>query len=297
MSLFQALRYFFGEALRNLLRGWRISSLAVATTALSLFIGGTLVLLGGNMARAVDTWRAQAQVVVFLDGNIAPADRERLHEYLESLDSFVVAREVSPEEAAERFRSRFPELDEVTEDLERSPLPASIELEVSGDRTRVAGLAAELSHLAGVAEVDDDREWLETMNTAASVASTLGLLIGGILMVAAAVSIASVVRLSTFVYRKEISAMRLIGATEFFVRGPFVIEGLVQGVLGAGFALGALWLGYWGLAAAEVPWFVRGALLEFFLTRSQILALLSLGGLAGLIGGLIPLRERTGVFG
>jgi cell division transport system permease protein len=91
--------------------------------------------------------------------------------------------------------------------------------------------------------------------------------------------------------------MRLIGATEFFVRGPFVMEGIMQGLAGSGMALATLWLGYWALGQLALPWFVRDALLGSFLTVTQILALLVLGGIAGLVGGVMPLREKSGVFG
>lgn len=297
MNLLQALAYFVEEALRNLLRGWRISSLAVATTALSLLIGGTLVLLGTNLSRAVERWRADAQVVIYLEEAISNDERAALYAALERSRVWTEVREVSPEDANTRFLERFPDLAQVTSDLERNPLPTSIELTSRGNREEVASAISELARRAGVAEVDDDGEWLENMEAAASVASLLGLTIGGILMIAAAISIASVVRLSTFVYRKEIAAMRLIGATEFFIRGPFVVEGLVQGLAGSIVALAGLLVGYHGLGSLELPWFARGALLDVFLTAGQAGGLLGLGGLAGLVGGLIPLREKTGVFG
>lgn len=298
MSLRQALAYFVHEAWRNLVRGWRISSLAVATTALSLFIGASLILLGSNLAKAVESWRSDAQVVIYLDQGISTEALAALRSRLESETSVLGEfRHVSSEEAHQRFLRRFPELAQVTRDLESSPLPASLELSAVGEYRQVKSVLSDVALFEGVAEVDDDGEWLESMDAVASVAGLLGLVVGGILIVAAAVSIASVVRLSTFVYRKEIGAMRLIGATEFFVRGPFVVEGLMQGFLGSGLALAALWAGYEGLATVELPWFVRGALLDFFLTPYQALGLVAFGGVAGLVGGLIPLREKSGVFG
>ncbi|MCP4202076.1 MAG: hypothetical protein GY769_09090 [bacterium] len=297
MNLLQALTYFASEAFNNLLRGWRISSLAVATTALSLFIGGTLILLGSNMTQAVDTWRSSAQVVVYLDEQISAVELQALRDELGDMFWVESVVEVTPEQARARFRERFPALDEVLKDLDRSPFPVSLEIATKGDQEAVAGWIAGVSQRPGISAVDNDSEWLNSMNAAASVASALGLLVGGILMVAAAISIASVVRLSTFVYRKEIAAMRLIGATEFFVRGPFVVEGIAQGLAGSCLALATLWLGYWGLGELDLPWFVRDALLGFFLNSRQALALVALGGVAGLVGGVIPLRERSGVFG
>ncbi len=297
MNVFQALGYFASEAIGNLVRGWRISALAVATTALSLFIGGVLLLAGNNMARAIESWRSDAQIVVYLDNDLTDDEIAILTAELLELPGVDRVIQIGPDQARERFRERFPDLGEILLEFERSPFPISLEIEANGDRGVIDEWLVGVSGRPGVSAVDNDAEWLESMNAVASAASAVGLLVGGILMVAAAISIASVVRLSTFVYRKEIAAMRLIGATEFFVRGPFVVEGLVQGLAGSCLALGALWLAFWGLGRLDVPWFVRDALLGFFMTPRQALALLALGGTAGLVGGLIPLRERSGVFG
>jgi len=296
MSILQALIYFLREAVANLVRGWRISSLAVITTALSLFIGGMLILAAGNMAGAVERWRSAAQVVVYLDEDLARSDIDRVAENLRATLGVEDIVEVGSAQARERFRARFPDLDEVLSGFERSPFPVSFEIQLGSSDVGGEWLAR-IRAIPGVAEVDSDARWLETLRAAAAVAKALGLLLGGILMAAAAVSIASVVRLSTFVYRKEIAAMRLIGATEFFVRGPFVVEGLVQGLAGSCVALLGLWLGYWGLGRVALPWFVREALLGSFLSPWQACALLALGAVAGLFGAIVPLREQSGVFG
>lgn len=297
MNILQALAYFLREAIGNLLRGWRISSLAVATTALSLLIGGTLMLVGSNVTRALEAWRSDAQLVVYLRPDISQSEVAALAEELRKVPFVESVAEVASEQALERFGDRFPDLQEVLLELERSPFPVSLEIKARGEEATLDRWLSSLASRPEVSDIEDDAEWLKSMNAAARVASGMGLLVGGLLMVAAAVSIASVVRLSTLVYRKEIAAMRLIGATEFFVRGPFVVEGLLQGLTGSFLALAALWVGFQGLERLEVAWFVRDLLLGSFLSVPQAFVLVALGGLAGLAGGIMPLRERSGVFG
>lgn len=297
MNILQALYYFASEAIRNLVRGWRISALAVATTALSLFVGGALILAGSNVAQAVEQWRSDAQVVVYLQAGLSNEEVSSLVEEIRGVRGVEEVVSVEPEQALRRFQERFPDMTEILSEFERAPFPASLEITARADAPAFERWLEDLGRRPSVAEIDNDAEWLESMNAAAAVASGLGLLVGGILMIAAAVSIASVVRLSTFVFRKEIATMRLIGATEFFVRGPFVVEGLLQGIAGACLALVALWVGFWSLGHMELPWFVRDSLLRSFLHPYQALAVLALGGVAGLVGGVVPLRERSGVFG
>ena len=97
MNLFQALAYFFREAFQNLVRGWRVSSLAIATTSLSLFIGGVFLLLGANLAEAVDGWRSEARVVLYLEPDVSTQELEQLRRHLADASAVGAVREVRPE--------------------------------------------------------------------------------------------------------------------------------------------------------------------------------------------------------
>ncbi len=295
MRLPRALLYFLAEAAANVARGWRISSLAVATTAVSLFLGGALLLAGSNLGRSVASWQSEARVLLYPAASAGEVDLAELEARLAGDARIRAVRLVTSEEASERLRGRFPELVDAIEADGEVLLPRAFELELetgAGDE-----LAAELAGWEGVEALDDDREWLGSVDTVAGIVRLAGIALGALLMVAAAVTIASVVRLSTLIHRGEISAMRLIGATEFFVRGPFVAEGVLQGAAGSILALGALRLAYEAAERWTLPWVVRETLLAEFLSVPQTALVVLLGTVAGLAGGLIPLRDRTGVFG
>lgn len=296
MKLYQALFYFLEEAFRNLARGWRISSLAVTTTGVSLFLGGAFLLLGTNLAGAVEDWRAQARVVVYSMPELEEVQLDRLAESLGRHPHVRSVYRVTSEEAKSRLVGRYPELSNLLEDEEELGLPEIFELETDAAGAAAQDLRSFLEGLAEVEAVDDDRSWLGGIDSAATLIRSIGLAVVVLLMIAAAVTIASVVRLSTLIHRREISAMRLIGATEFFVRGPFVVEGLLQGAIGSAMAVAALWVSYKLGNTWELPWLVQDVLVARFLSASQIGVLLSLGVAAGFVGGLIPLREKSGVF-
>ncbi len=100
-------------------------------------------------------------------------------------------------------------------------------------------------------------------------------------------------RLTSFLYRDEISVMRLVGATEFYIRGPFYAEGILQGLLGAAAALGALAAGHLSLSAQFESSLILAIAARDFLSTSEVVALLLFGGGAGLAGALVSLgRER-----
>jgi cell division transport system permease protein len=297
MNLFQALAYFFREAASGIVRGWKVSLLAVSTIAVSLLVGGAFLLASDNLARAAARWREQTRVVVYLRPGLPPATAERLAAEARRGPAWVRGVEiVSPREAAARFRGSFPALGDLLEGWGEEPLPATLEIEVA----RTAVPAAEVERWAAgwrarpeVEMVDDDREWLGQLEGLIAVVRAVGLALGGVLLVAAVFTIGSVIRLTAYLQQEEISILRLVGATEFFVRGPFYAAGLLQGLLGAALALAALF-GAWQLVRAQAEQSLLPALLaERFLPPAQAGGLLVLGGAAGLLGAIASLRRES----
>jgi len=298
MSILQALAYFFREAAGGLRRGWKVSFLAVFTIAVSLFVGGVFLLTSGNLARALARWRAETRVVVYLRPGTPAAAVARLRGEAARGPAWVRgATAVSPAAARARFRSSFPGLADLLRGWGEEPLPATLEIELAREEALPAAeyeawLAAWRAR-PEVEMVDDDREWLAQLEGVIAVLRGVGLALGGVLLAAAIFTIGSVIRLTAYLHHEEIAVLRLVGATEFFVRGPFYAEGLLQGLLGGAVALAALFAG-WQVAQVEA----RGSLLatllaERFLTPGQAAALLLLGGAAGLLGAVASLRRET----
>ncbi|HEX2164715.1 MAG TPA: permease-like cell division protein FtsX, partial [Thermoanaerobaculia bacterium] len=241
MTLLQALAYFFREALVSLGRSWKVSVLAVATIAVSLTVGGGVLLAASGLAERVDAWRQEARVVVYLDGEAEAVSRDDLLARLGATPWARRVEVVGAAEAADRFRRAFPSLADLVADGANT-LPESVELVPAPETPaeEVEAWAAELAAHPAVEAVEDDRAWLAELDAAVSVARGAGLLLGGVLLAAAVFTIASVVRLTAFLYQDEIAVMRLVGATEFYIRGPFYAEGLLQGFLGGALAAAAL---------------------------------------------------------
>ncbi|HEX5758593.1 MAG TPA: FtsX-like permease family protein [Thermoanaerobaculia bacterium] len=298
MSLAQALAYFFREAAGGLRRGWKVSLLAVFTIAVSLFVGGVFLLASGNLARALERWRAETRVVVYLRPGTPPPAVERLRAEAARGPAWVRGVEaVSPQAARARFAASFPALSDLLRGWGEEPLPATLEIELARDRPLPASelepwLAAWRAR-PEVEMVDEDREWLGQLEAIIAVLRGIGLALGGVLLAAAIFTIGSVIRLIAYLHHEEIAILRLVGATELFVRGPFYAEGLLQGLLGGGLALAALFAG-WQVAQAEAQESLLATLLAArFLTPGQSAALLLLGGAAGLIGAVASLRRET----
>jgi cell division transport system permease protein len=298
VTLPQALAYFAREAAVNLVRSWKVSLVAIATIAVSLFVGGAFLLISGNLAAQVDRWRRETKVVVYLEPGLKPAEIEPLLAEVRREPWVTAVEQVRREEAVARFREMFPNLADLAEGWSEDPLPASVEIGFDPQRAPSGPFAAwigRLRALPGVAMVDDDRDWLAQLGAFVALARGLGLGLGLVLLLAAIFTIASVVRLTAYLYRDEIAIMRLVGATEFFIRGPFYAEGLLQGLAGGLAAALGLLAGYHALLPRASASVWGAVALGEFLSPGEALALVVLGGAGGLVGAVASLRrERLG---
>lgn len=294
MTFAQALVYFFREAALSLARSWKVSLLAVLTIAVSLFVGGGFLLASSNLAELAREWRREARVVVYLKPEAAAAERTELVEEARRLPWAADVVEVGPEEARRRFQAAFPSLADLVEGEGAAPLPPSVEVLLTPDAEpgAVSAWTAQIRDRPAVDMVDDDRDWLRQLEALIALVRGAGVALGLVLLGAAIFTIASIIRLTAFLYHEEIAVMRLVGATEFFIRGPFYVEGLLQGLLGGGIAVAGLFLTYQGLAPEDGLGVLGRVLAPGFFSAAEMAGLVALGGAAGLAGSLLSLRRE-----
>lgn len=292
MKLVQALLYFFREAAVNLLRGWKVSLLAVLTIAVSLFVGGAFLVVSGNLSGSIERWRNEIRVLVYLKPEATEADLRRLAAEAARLPGVTSVDAVTPAQARERFKDVFPSLSDLVAGWQDEPLPASLEIGLD-PKAGKSGWQDSWRARPEVELIDDDREWLGQLETAVAVVRTVGLALLGGLLGAAIFTIASVIRLTAYLHHEEIEVMRLVGATEFFIRGPFYAEGFLQGLLGGAVASGALYGVYQLVHARSEGSLFSSVLALEFLDLQQVAFLILLGGLAGLFGAVVSLRREA----
>lgn len=293
----RALKYFFTEAAASLWRGRSAAILAILTIAVGLFVLGLFLALNTNLQRLVGRWTESAELSVYVKDDVTP-DQLRLVDDLVAQSGLAAHREyVSKAQAAARFNQDFPDLAGAAQRLDTNPFPASIEVRLKPDArssgAAVDNLAAALGGLGGVADVRYDRRWLARLNTVVRFLRGIGLIIIVVLAVASALTVANVVRLAAAAREDEIKIMELVGAPIAYVRGPFVVEGILQGGTGALLAMVLLWglfaagRARYGQAAADSIGLGTITFLPFHLA----LAIVAGGMLLGCLGGLIVARR------
>ena len=292
----RALRYSFEEAVASLWSGRRSSSLSVATIAAALAVLGALLLLSWNVERLLVQWAAAAEMSVYVHDGVTPEARASVEQMLRDSELVSEYEFVLKAEALSRFRRDFADLAGVTEEVMANPFPASFEVRLAPDVRDTAGverLAAVLQGATGVEEVRFDQTWIERLTSAVWLLRGVGLVVVLVLVVAAALTVANVVRLACFSRQDEIEIMQLVGAPLTYVRGPFVLKGVLQGgigalmalvVLGIAFAVGESWYG-------EMAARVLGVDEVQFLPPAMGFLLVSGGMAVGCVGGLVAARS------
>ena len=292
MPLLRALVYFLEEALQSLWRSRLISALSVATIGVSLFVLGAFLTVASNLNAVVSHWTQKVQVTVYLRDGIEPRARALLEERLVSDPAVASFQGVSRDQALARFKDLFRDLRTLPDDLGENPFPESIEVSLRPDRQsadEVRRLAGSLQQAPGVEEVQYDLLWIQRLATTVRLVRGLGAVLGGILAMAGVFTISNVIRLTVYARQDELDIMRLVGATRAYVRGPFVVEGVLQGGLGGMVAVALLYLSVRVLArdALEASDLLGRAAL---LLPVEVCAALVVGGMAvGLVGSLVSL--------
>ncbi len=233
-------RLFVGEALRSITANLSTTIAATMTVLIGMFLLGLFIALGSWVVSWTDNVKREVLVKVFFEKDARPAEINAVRNRLVQMDEVKKVVYVSPDDALRRMKEKFPEL---TENLASNPLPPAFEV-TPKDAENVDAIAAKLDPApAGVDKVDYAQKKTERVLKVARIIELVFLAASLILLVASIILIANTIRLSIFSRRREIEVMKLVGASNWFVRGPFMLEGLICGLAGALIAVVLLFLG------------------------------------------------------
>jgi cell division transport system permease protein len=293
----RAVRYAFEEALTSLWRGRQAGLLSTLTIALALFVLGGFLDVTSNLERLGAEWSNAAELSVYFKDDVTPAERQAVEAVVAPSDLIAAHEYVSKPDALARFKQTFGDLAAAVDGVGGNPLPASIEVRLRpgpGVSSGVDTLASRLRQMAGVADVRYDRQWLTRVLSAINVVRGIGLVLGSVLVVAAALTVANVVRLALYARREELEIMDLVGAPQAYVRGPFIMEGVLQGGVGALIALVALAAVFFALRGRYlVPLASAMNVSSIHFLPAELCVALVVGGMAvGCLGGLVAAWNR-----
>lgn len=233
-------RLFFGEAFRSLVGNLSTTVAATMTVLIGMFLLGLFIALGSWVVSWTDQVKKEVLVKVFFETDAKEKQLNAVRARLDAMPEVARIVYVSPDDALDRMRKQFPEL---TQNLASNPLPPAFE--VTPKRAEdVETIASRLEPPpVGVDKVDYAKKKTDRILKVAGIIELVFLIAAVILLAASIILIANTIRLSIFSRRREIEVMKLVGATNWFVRGPFMLEGLICGFVGSLIAVLLLLLG------------------------------------------------------
>ena len=227
--------YALREALAAYRRTPLLAALSVVAIAFALFVIGLFGLTAFNIRRAIEKVEEKVEIVAYLTDETTPAQLQGAQQEIRALPQVAALRHVTKTEALATAMAEMEEFKDVFSDLDNNPLPASFEVSMKpGSRSpeQVERVAKRIQAYPFVEDVRYGRDWLNTIYTLRRIAAGVAMVIGGAFALVAAIVIATAVRITVFARREEIGIMRLVGATDGFVQRPFLLEGLMSGLLG-----------------------------------------------------------------
>lgn len=283
------MRLALREALLAFRRAPLLSALAVTTIAFALFVLGLFGLVAVNTQRALDRVAERVEVVAYLiRGTPVEAVTVAMGD-LQVFPEVEAVRYVTEEEALARARRELVEFQGMFQDLATNPLPASLEIRLKPGYRHGEYVRAVAERVAGFRFVEDVRyggDWLEKLDHLRDVAAVVGLALGAGFAAAAVIIIATTIRMTVLARSREIQIMRLVGATDRFIRRPFLLAGALKGALGGGAAVGLCYAAYFTVSREL-------ALGEFF-TPEQTALLVALGTGLGLGASAVSVGRHLG---
>jgi len=270
--------------------------LTSGTMATSLFVFGVFILVQENIEHMLKGWGDQIQINTYLNKDVGDDQVKGIMERIIALPEVDQARHISREQAWNDFRTALGAQSAVLEGLPRDVLPASFEITLKPayrDPPKVKELAIRLGKIAGIAAVEYPQEWVDRLNLFVLAVQWTKWALGGILFTAMFFIVGSTVKLALLARKEEIEIMQLVGASEELIQAPFVVEGMLQGCIGAGVALLCLWLFYVFLHEYFVPQMALwGPSMQIrFLDPASITLIVMIGWLLGGLGSLFSLRR------
>ena len=284
--------FLLGEALRDLRRAGRVAVSAIVLITLSLAALGAFWLLSSNLAEVVVQFRERVKIVVYLKREPSSAESRALVERVRGLPGVAVVRYVGKAEALGTLKQLLGKDAAVADSLPQNPLPASLEITPTAEGATLEGARALVMRLGALPETDEvggGVEWMEQFAHGRRLLWLFGLGVGAVLAAAAILTVTTATTLVLHARRDEMEIMRLVGAPEHVVRLPLLLQGMMQGLLGA---MLAIWLlvGCYAILGPRVEPLVRetlGLARLTFLRPHNVAFLMLAGTLLGGVGGIL----------
>lgn len=280
------IKFFLGEVFRNFTRNAGMQATAIGTVAVTIVLLGAFLYARASVTHLANDAMSQITISVYTASDATKSQEDALRTAFAEDERILSTEFVPKAQGLKELRARMKgQID--TSILTENPLPDKFRVKVR-DPQEVPAVAASIKKLPGVESVDYGQDVVQRLLQLVAVARRAGIALIALFVLVAGIIISNTIRLTVFARRREISIMQLVGATNMYIRMPFICEGLIDGALGAGLALGVLALGRAALVpklALALPWLQLNA--AHIDLSSLVLQLFAVGAAVGVLASWI----------
>lgn len=290
------------DAIRSITSSTLMSVASAASVAVSLLVLAVMLLLAFNLEYMAASVESQVEVRAYICAPYADEpvcnkqeptaeQKQLLVNQIDALPGVTKATYVSKDQALAELKKLYPDDAAIYAGYEgaENPLFDSVLIQVT-DATQIKPIAEAVQPMKGIRKVSWGQDWVEKLTTVTHAVRVTGIGLVLLLVVATVLTISNTIRLAVFARRREIGIMKLVGATDWYIRRPFMLEGIIFGLIGSGVALGGVAFGY-----AKVEAYVRSAVFPIIpaaeLMPGLTVTLLLLGTCLGAVGSIVSVRR------
>lgn len=288
------MKSYIMRALRDINDNRFLNGVAMLTVALSVLIAGAFLLIWTNLNHWMTASESNIRIMVYLkDGSTEAQSRDTTY-LIQGVDGVQKVQFISRSQALSDFKVQLKHQASLLDGLRENPLPDSFEVELKKGAVRlnqIESIADQITKMPAVESVEYGQQWMERFANLLNLFRFAGMILGGIFFIASGLIVANTARLVLYSRRDEVEIMRLVGATDLFIKAPFYIEGMIQGAFGGGVGLLAVYAAYMFMSSKLTSDMVSGFWRIHFLSIESIGIIISCSIGIGLIGCFLSMKQ------
>jgi cell division transport system permease protein len=292
------IRYVFRETGANLVRNLTLTAASLITVVVSLFLIGVVLLIQNGVENSTARWRGGVEFIVFMQPDASQDQIDAVQRALDDNPQVVKdkVRFFDKQQAYDEFKRLYPESPELVDSLGVDGMPTSFRVvPKTADNSVITTIGQQFEGKPGVYKVDYSAKYVDWLRTISRFLRTVSLVFAVFLLFAGAMLIWNMIRTAMYARRREVEVMKLVGATNWFIRVPFMLEGMVQGLIGGVLALIGVWIANWAWTERVIKKIDITELQALQVTSGQFrttaLILLVLGAFIGAAGSAVAVTR------
>jgi cell division transport system permease protein len=285
---------YFKRAIKDIFDHRFLSTVTIITISISILIASAFTLFFINANGIVNSWKKGIRIMVYLKSSSPEIKVVDIKRKIQNMKGVQDVQFISNKEALERLKNQMKRQSSLLDNLKENPLPDAFEVRLTEsfqNQDKVETLAAQLESLSLVDEVEYGQVWLGRFTNILNLLRLTGYAMSILFFLATVLIVANTIRLVLYSRREEVEIMRLVGATDGFIRAPFYIEGLIQGALGGMIGLAALFVLFMVISSNVEQGLTSSMFTIKFLSWEIFLGILVCSMFVGWIGCFLSLKQ------